>query len=102
MKIYIDDDYRCYAEPEDGLRECKSAFFDGKSKRLIRGYRYLPQGEKWVRGDGVVFYGEMIAPIEDPAILQLCDQQEKIRDSVTANSEYIVQKELEKAMEEMK
>ena len=44
----------------------------------------------------------MIAPIEDPAILQLYDEQEKIRDSVTANGEYIVQKELEKAMEEMK
>ena len=102
MKIYIDEDFRCYAEHSEGLRECESAFFDGKSKRLIRGYRYLPQGEKWVRGDGVVFYGEMIAPIEDPAILQLYDQQEKIRDSVTANSEYIVQKELEKAMENIK
>ena len=102
MKIYIDEDFKCYAESADGLRACESAFFDGKGKRLIRGYRYLPQGEKWVRDDGVVFYGEMIAPIEDPSILQLYDQQEKIRDSVTANSEYIVQKELEKAMEDIK
>lgn len=102
MKIYIDENFRCYAESADGLRECESAFFDGKEKRLIRGYRYLPQGEKWVRSDGVTFYGEMIAPIEDPAILQLYDEQEKIRDSVTANSEYIVQKELEKAMENIK
>ena len=37
-------------------------FFDGKCNAYVEGYRYVPAEETWVREDGVVFTGEMIAP----------------------------------------
>lgn len=75
MKIYIDNDFKCHAAPGEGLREAESPFFDGKCRRFIEGYRYVPEGETWVREDGVVFTGEMIAPHEDYAVLAAAQQQ---------------------------
>ena len=65
MKIYIDDDYKCYAEAADGLREVETDFFEDKCPELIEAYRFIPLGEEWTREDGVVFRGEMISPWED-------------------------------------
>ena len=62
MEIYIDKDYKCHAEPAEGLVAVEVPFFDGKCSRFIEGYRYIPHGETWVREDGKVFIGEMIAP----------------------------------------
>ena len=36
--------------------------FDGKCPAYIQGYRYVPAGQTWVREDGAVFVGEMVAP----------------------------------------
>lgn len=62
MKIYIDNDCKCYAAAADGLREFDVPFFDDKCTEFIEGYRYVPCGESWTREDGEVFAGEMIAP----------------------------------------
>ncbi len=69
MKIYIDNNYRCYTATGDGLREFDVPFFDGKCGAFIDGYRYVPEGESWTRTDGVEFAGEMIAPWKDYAEL---------------------------------
>ena len=70
MTIYIDSDHKCHVESAEGLRAFEVPFFEGKCKRFIEGYRYVPQGETWVREDGERFQGEMIAPHEDYAILE--------------------------------
>lgn len=62
MLIYIDSDYKCYAEAADGLRAFEVPFFDGKCKRFIEGHRYVPDGETWEREDGEVFSGAMRTP----------------------------------------
>lgn len=69
MIIYIDNDFKCHAEPSEGLTAVEVPFFEGKCKKFIEGYRYVPVGETWVREDGEAFSGEMIAPHEDYAIL---------------------------------
>ena len=69
MTIYIDTDYKCYTEQADGLTAVESAFFDGKCKTYIEGYRFVPAGCEWTRSDGVVFTGEMIAPWKDYSAL---------------------------------
>lgn len=69
MKIYIDSEFCCHAASGDGLREVESSFFDDKCLEFIEGYRYIPEGETWTRGDGATFTGEMVAPIRDYAIL---------------------------------
>ena len=62
MIIYIDADCKCYTTSETGRTEVEVSYFDGKCPAYIEGYRYVPPGERWVREDGVVFRGEMIAP----------------------------------------
>ena len=62
MTIYIDSDYKCHVSDDGTMREFDVPFFDGKCETFIEGYRYVPEGEKWVKPNGVFFKGEMIAP----------------------------------------
>lgn len=62
MKIYIDKEYKCYPRDDGTLREIDVKFFDDKCKVFIEGYRYIPNGETWIRKDGIEFDGEMISP----------------------------------------
>ena len=65
MKIYIDSDHKCHVLPAEDRREFDVPFFDGKCDTFVEGYRYVPTGEYWVRADGRIFKGEMIAPWKD-------------------------------------
>lgn len=62
MTIYIDSDYKCHTTPGAGLTAVETTAFDGKCAAYIEGYRFVPAGSTWVRSDGAVFQGEMIAP----------------------------------------
>ena len=62
MTIYIDADCKCYTSPCENLTAVETDAFDGKCRRYIEGYRFVPSGETWVREDGTIFNGEMIAP----------------------------------------
>ena len=74
MTIYIDDDYKCYVSEADGRRAIEINYFDGKCKAFIEGYRFVPEGERWVKPNGVFFKGEMIAPWKDYAYLQTAQE----------------------------
>lgn len=69
MKIFIDNDCKCYAIAGEGRREFDAEFFNGRCGAFIEGYRYVPHGETWTRADGAVFAGEMISPWKDYSIL---------------------------------
>ena len=69
MTIYIDDEYKCYTLPGDGLTAIETDAFDGKCKQYIEGCRFIPSGETWLREDGEVFTGEMVAPWRDYELL---------------------------------
>ena len=62
MTIYIDTDYECHTAPGIGLTAVDTTAFDGKCATYIEGYRFVPSGSTWVRSDGVIFQGEMMAP----------------------------------------
>jgi len=62
MTVYIDGQFICHAADGVGLRAVETDAFDGKCGAFIEGYRFVPQGESWTRGDGAVFAGEMAAP----------------------------------------
>lgn len=70
MKVYIDADYKCHANNDGSLQEVETSYFDGKCKNYIEGYRYLPSGQTWTRDDGEIFYGEMIWPWKEYALLE--------------------------------
>lgn len=60
--IYIDSEYRCHISDDGTMPPIETDFFDGKCDAFVEGYRFIPSGESWVRSDGTVFHGEMIAP----------------------------------------
>lgn len=60
--IYLDSAYKCHLV-DDGTRQAvETDVFDGKCDVYIEGYRFVPSGSTWERGDGVTFTGEMVAP----------------------------------------
>ena len=65
MTIYIDSDYKCYVSAAKGRRAIETGFFDGKCKEWIESYRFVPDGETWMREDGEEFRGEMVTPWKD-------------------------------------
>lgn len=73
--IYLDREFRCHAVPGEGLREVETELFDGKCDAFVDGYRLVPAGESWVREDGAVFSGEMIAPWMDYHVLAAYQEQ---------------------------
>lgn len=75
MRIYLDSDFRCHLSDGGGMRPVDTDCFDGKCAAFIEGYRFVPAGESWTRADGAVFQGEMIAPAEDYARLEMAQQQ---------------------------
>ena len=65
MTIYIDSDYKCYASAAEGRRAVETEFFNGKCPELIESYRFVPEGETWVKENGEMFHGEMVSPWKD-------------------------------------
>ena len=63
--IYLDSDFKCHVTDDGTFASFETDFFDGKCDTFIEGYRYVPDGANYVREDGVVFRGEMIAPWKD-------------------------------------
>lgn len=62
MIIYIDSDFMCHSDNAEGRRIFDVPFFNNKCKRMVEGYRYIPNDESWVMGDGKVLRGELISP----------------------------------------
>ena len=87
MKIYIDNDYKCRASNDGTMREFDVSFFDGKCDAFIEGYRYVPEGEAWIRADGEVFRGEMSAPWLDYTELYIAQLEYELSDADTALKE---------------
>lgn len=69
MKIYIDEDFKCHTAPSEVLTAVETDAFEGKCRQYIEGYRFVSAGESWVREDGEVFTGEMVAPWRDYELL---------------------------------
>lgn len=74
MTIYIGSDFRCYTSDTGGLIAVETTAFDGKCRRYIEGYRFVPAGQTWTRSDGVIFHGEMVSPAEDSRILEAAQE----------------------------
>lgn len=62
MTIYLDSDFKCHANFEEGFLPFETDFFNGREE-LIPLYRIVPEGQSWTRADGKTFYGEMITLI---------------------------------------
>lgn len=79
MKIYIDNDNKCYTT-DDGTRrafetEMITDFFKDKCTAYIESFRYIPEGETWTRSDGKEFAGESITAYRDYDIAKVAQEQ---------------------------
>ena len=94
MKLYIDADYKVHTAAGDGLTEIETDVFDGKCAAYIEGFRYVPPGGTWERGDGTVISNGMLAPWKNIQVLEaaqreyerglLADMQAALAESPTA------------------
>lgn len=73
--IYLDSEFKCHITNDGTMTAVETDFFDGKCDTFVEGYRFVPAGESWIREDGVVFTGEMVAPWMDYNILAAYQQQ---------------------------
>lgn len=92
MTIYIDSDFKCHAATADGLTAVETEAFAGKCPAYIEGYRFIPEGEVWVRADGVRFSGEMAAPWKpwrELDAMQRAYEQEQLESLTTQNAELL-------------
>ena len=81
LKIYLDSDYICHSSNIGNLREYITDFFDENTpEKFIDGYRIVPDGEIWIREDGVTFQGEMVAPAINYEGLKKVQEQYQIDD----------------------
>ena len=65
MTIYIDSDFKCHVSAAEGRRAIETGFFDGKCREWIESYRFVPEGETWIKPNGEAFRGEMVTPRKD-------------------------------------
>ena len=92
MKIYLDADFRCHLSGGVGMTEVDAELFDGKCPEYIEGYRLVPSGVGWVREDGIVFHGEMIAPWkpwEDLDAAQRAYERQRLEAANARNAELL-------------
>lgn len=75
MIIYLDSSFICHLTDDGTMRAVETDVFDGKCKPYIEGYRYVPEGETWVREDGTEFVGIMVSPVTDSSLLEIAQQQ---------------------------
>ena len=91
MTIYIDKDFRCFAEPGEGMEAVETGFFDGKAPGYIEGYRFIPAGHSWTGEDGTVYRGDAAFPWTDWETLdkiQRVYEREQIPALTAQNDEY--------------
>lgn len=102
MTIYIDKDFRCFAEPGEGMEAVQTDFFDGKAPGYIEGYRFIPAGHSWTGEDGTVYLGEAAFPVTDWEALdkiQRVYEREQHQAFVEQNAEYeTAMSEIEEAL----
>ena len=87
MILFVDRDFCLHTGNDGTMTAVETDFFDGKCAEFIEGYRFVPQGESWMREDGVVFAGEMISPWKDYAELdeaQRVYEKEQLADALEA------------------
>ncbi len=60
--IYIDTEFKCHVTDDGTMTAVETDFFDYKCPEYVEGYRFVPDGAEWVKEDGSIFYGEMVAP----------------------------------------
>ena len=65
MTVYIDSDCKCHLTDDGTMTAIETDFFDGKCADYIEGFRFVPSGKTWTRGDGKVFNGRMFTPWKD-------------------------------------
>lgn len=63
MKVYLDNDFIAHFDNIEGYIEAEDSFFDYICPENFNCYRFIPDGQSWIRKDGKVFYGKAICLI---------------------------------------
>lgn len=84
--IYIDTDFKCHVTNDGTMTMVETNFFDEKCDTYIEGFRFIPEGQTWVRKDGKVFIGQMISPWRNYDELHTAQVEYEQKQLVEANA----------------
>ena len=91
--LYLDTDFRLHIEPFEGFRSIETDKFDNYCDELTECYRYIPQGDFWVKPNGEIIYGEFIQPwckTDKAEVIQMTyDHQREVESLITALNEAV-------------
>ena len=63
--IYLDSEFKCHIANDGTMTAVETDAFNGMCDTMIEGYRFVPEGDVWIREDGEVFVGDMVSPLKD-------------------------------------
>lgn len=85
--IYIDTEFKCHIADDGTMTAVETAFFDGKCDEYIEGFRFVPEGQVWIRSDEVEFHGEMISawkPFDELERVQMAHERKLLAEYAEA------------------
>lgn len=66
--IYLDSNFMCHLENDQGRTAVETDAFDGLVDEAIPYYRYIPEGEEWTDKKGRVIHGVFVQATDSNAI----------------------------------
>ena len=72
--IYLDKDFMCHLENEEGRTQVETDVLDGVYDAAIPYYRFIPQGAEWTDSKGRVFHGLFIQAVDSAAVDRITQQ----------------------------
>ena len=90
--VYLDENYICHVENAEGRTAYEVDFLDNACDLKIESTRYVPGGHRWIRSDGIIFPGPMVAYTMDSQMVDAAQReyeqaQAEIEDMKTALNE---------------
>ena len=78
--VYLDSNYICHVENAEGRTAYEVDFLDNACDLKIESDRYVPEGHRWRRSDGIIFPGPMVAYTMDSQMVEAAQQEyEKVQ-----------------------
>lgn len=73
--VYLDSNYVCHVENAEGRTAYEVDFLDNACDFKVEATRYVPEGHRWTRSDGMIFPGPMVAYTMDSQMVDAVQRE---------------------------
>lgn len=72
--VYIDSNFMCHLQNDGTMAEVQTDIFDSTVDDAIPYYRYIPQDEEWIDGNGRVIHGIFVQATNSATINRIIQE----------------------------